>query len=75
MVIASFQKNGSEEVRAQLAHVAGRPIASLRVWETRGGRTFPSPTKGLALSVDHLPALEDAIQKLRAAATNPASFV
>jgi hypothetical protein len=74
MDIAVFQKNGSEEVRAQLATVGGRPVASLRVYETRNGRTFPSRTKGLAFAVESLPALEEAVRELREAAKNPASF-
>lgn len=74
MDVAVFQKNGSEEVRAQLATIGGRPCASLRVYETRNGRTFPSRTKGLAFSIDALPALEEAVQALRAAALDPASF-
>lgn len=75
MLIASFTKNGSEEVRAQLQMHQGRPTASLWVFGANGdGSAYPKKGKGIALSADLLPALEDAVQKLRAAAANPASF-
>lgn len=75
MDIATFPKNATQEVRAQLVMLDGRPFASLRVFAaTRDGKGCPTK-HGLALSVDSLPALEEAVQKLRAAATDPASFL
>lgn len=72
MLIASFPKNGSEEVRAQLQMHEGKSTASLWVFGvTTDGRGYAKKGKGIALSADLLPALEDAVRQLRAAAADP----
>ena len=74
MVVASFPKNGSEEVRAQLGEYRGRSVASLWVFAvTRNGDSVPTK-HGLSLAVESLPALEEAVRALREAAKHPASF-
>jgi hypothetical protein len=74
MVVATFAKNATQEIHAQLTEYKGQRVASLWVFAaTTNGK--PVPTKsGLSLSVDSLPELEEAVQALRAAASNPASF-
>jgi hypothetical protein len=74
MIVATFPKNATQEVRAQLGEYRGHPTASLWVFvATRDGETIPTKY-GLSLGVESLPALEEAVQKLRRAAQDPASF-
>jgi hypothetical protein len=74
MLVATFPKNASHEVRAQLGTYAGRPVVSLWVFAaTREGE--PVATRyDLSLGVESLPALEEAVHALREAAKNPAAF-
>lgn len=66
-VVCEFPKNQREVVRAVLGDVKGTPTASLWVFApTRSGAFVPTK-KGLTLSVDSLPQLEDAVRQLRAA--------
>jgi hypothetical protein len=67
-LVACFGKNTREEVRAALTAFGGYRLADLRIWvEDREGE--PCPTKkGLAVRVEHLPALRDAVEALIAAA-------
>lgn len=67
-VVAEFVKNGSEIVRATVQEYDGRPVIDLRVFAARATGE-PVPTrKGLTLSRDKLPQLEDAVRALRAVA-------
>lgn len=58
VIISEFRKNATESVRVTLDEYNGRPIVGVRVWfrpddgaELRPGRA------GIAMSVQHLPAL------------------
>ena len=73
MIVHSFPKNATQEVRAALGEYRGCRVASL--WVFAASRDGIVPTRhGLSLSVESLPQLEAAVQKLRAAAIDPASF-
>lgn len=66
-VVCEFSKNQREVIRAQIGEFDGKPVASLWVYaEARSGGMFPTK-KGLSLSTDSLPQLEDAVRQLRAA--------
>ena len=74
MLVATFPKNNSQEIRAQLGTYAGRPVASLWVFAATTDGEPVATRYGLSLGVESLPALEDAVHKLREAAKNPAAF-
>lgn len=65
--VCEFPKNDREVVRAVLGDVNGRPTASLWVFVPTTSGTFIPTKKGLSVSVDSLPQLEDAVRQLRAA--------
>jgi hypothetical protein len=66
--VYAFRKNAREEVRASLSTYHGYRLADLRVFvEDEAGNWIPT-RKGLAVRVEDLPALRDAIDALRAAA-------
>ena len=67
-VVCEFPKNQSEVVRAVLGDVNGRPTASLWVFVPNRAGAYVPTRKGLSLSVDSLPQLEDAVRQLRKAA-------
>ena len=63
-VVYAWPKNSLEEVRATLSTFKGRRLADLRVWTTDEDR----PTKkGLAVRVEDLPRLLEAVEALIAA--------
>lgn len=65
-VIHEFPKNNREVVRATLGEIDGRRVAAL--WVFASTTTGMVPTKkGLSVSVDALPELEEAVRHLRAA--------
>lgn len=66
-VVYEFPKNKRETIRAQLGEFAGRPIASLWAFtRSSTGEMQPCKGKGLVLSQDCLPELEEAVKALRA---------
>lgn len=67
-VVASFSKNSSEEVRAQLTSYRGYDLIDLRVWALRGeGLEGIATRKGLTLSIELLPELKKAVVALEKA--------
>lgn len=67
-VVCEFPKNQREVVRASLGEFDGRAVASLWVFAPHISGDLVPTKKGLSLSVDALPQLEDAVRQLRAAA-------
>ena len=67
-LIASIRKNTSEELRVSLDEYAGRDLLSLRVWYTANDGTQRPGKAGVALRVDALPELREAIIKAEAEA-------
>jgi len=66
--VYAFRKNAREEVRASLSTYRGYRLADLRVFvEDEAGNSIPT-RKGLAVRVEDLPALRDAVDALLAAA-------
>ena len=68
LLVARFQKNASEEVRAQIIKYKGHDLIDVRVWVPRQDRPGENPTKkGLTLNIELLPQLKDAVLKLETA--------
>ena len=64
-VVHEWTKNRRELVRASLDDVGGRAVANFRVYAlSRAGEWLPT-YKGLAISADQLPELEEAVRRLR----------
>ena len=64
--VFAWRKNGREEVRAFLGEYEGTPTANVRVfYQARSGDWLPSK-KGISVSVEQLPELEEAVRRLRA---------
>ncbi|TCR60957.1 PC4/YdbC family ssDNA-binding protein [Bosea sp. BK604] len=61
-LIATIEKNRTEQIRVSLAHFSGHDICSVRVFfEADDGTWRPSPKAGLAFKVDKLPGLVEAL--------------
>ncbi len=63
-IVHEFRKSATERVLAYLSEYHGRPLANIRVWfEDADGNLRPTK-KGLSISVDRIPDLEEAVRKL-----------
>lgn len=67
-IVARFEKNSKEEVRAVLTEFRGHRVADLRIYfrPDKGGEMIPSK-KGLSLTLDLLPELKQAVLALEEA--------
>jgi hypothetical protein len=63
--IATIEKNAIEQLRVELSEYQGHNLISLRIWANYDSSTDDKhPTKkGLALRVEKLPELIEALQK------------
>ena len=66
-------KNSAETVRCGLSTFRGHRLADIRVWVEREHGQFVPTRKGIALSVDLLPDLAEAIQLLQEAVKEAAA--
>ncbi|MGV8074932.1 MAG: transcriptional coactivator p15/PC4 family protein [Syntrophobacteraceae bacterium] len=64
-VVHSFPKNPLEEVRASLTVYKGKQYVDLRIYYRGDDGEFHPSKKGLTVSLDLFPELEEAVQKLR----------
>lgn len=64
-LVHSFPKNPLEEIRASLTVYKGKQYADLRVYYKGDDGEFHPSKKGLTLSLDLFPDLEEAVRKLR----------
>lgn len=69
ILVAKFQKNSDEEVRAQITTYKGHNLIDLRVFAMKRDGEVPT-RKGLTISVDLLPELKEAVISLEAALKN-----
>jgi len=67
IVVTSFKKNSSEEVRAQLTNYKGHDLIDLRVFVFKKDSECVATPKGLTLNVDLLPELKKAVLALEKA--------
>lgn len=64
-VIARFNKNSSEEIKASLTEYGGKKLADIRVWVKNGEDGAEIPTrKGISITRNLLPELREAVGKL-----------
>ena len=62
-LIATFDKNASEEVRVQLREFRGHQLLDMRVYFRPDDGSEPRPTrKGLSVSINLMPKLLEAVQ-------------
>ncbi|MCE5243637.1 MAG: transcriptional coactivator p15/PC4 family protein [Syntrophobacteraceae bacterium] len=64
-LVHSFPKNPLEEIRASLTVYKGKEYVDLRVYYKGDDGEFHPSKKGLTLSLDLFPDLEEAVRKLR----------
>lgn len=64
-LVHSFPKNPLEEVRASLTEFKGKQYVDLRIYYRGDDGEFHPSKKGLTLSLDLFPELEEAVQKLK----------
>jgi hypothetical protein len=70
IIIAEWARNSREVVRVALDQYNGRHTVNARVWYRDADDDLRPGKSGLALSIKHLPALADALQKaMREAST------
>jgi hypothetical protein len=62
-IVYAWPKNGREEVRATLTEYRGYRLADLRVYADDDGQDVPTK-KGIAVRVEDLPRLRDAVEAL-----------
>jgi hypothetical protein len=67
-IISEWTINSRERMRVRLDTYQGRDIIDLRRWFSTGGDEY-RPGRGLTVSVRHLPALAEALQRALADAT------
>lgn len=65
-VVHSFPKNPLEEVRASVSVYKGKQYVDLRIYYKGDDGEFHPSKKGLTLSLDLFPELEEAVEKLSA---------
>ena len=63
-VVHSFPKNPLEEVRASISVYKGKQYVDLRIYYKGDDGEFHPSKKGLTLSLDLFPELEEAVGKL-----------
>lgn len=68
LLVFSFPKNSREEVRATLSLYRGYRLADVRVWTADEDDVDHPTRKGIAVRVEELPKLREAIDALIAAA-------
>lgn len=62
-LVSAFYKNSKEQVHVILKDFKGRDLIDLRVFWTQDGRAWHPSKKGIAMSVEKLPALLAALHK------------
>ena len=67
VLVHSFPKNPLEEVRSSLTVFKGKQYVDLRVYYKGEDGEFRPSKKGLTISLDLFPELEEAVSKLREA--------
>ncbi|HOV86082.1 MAG TPA: transcriptional coactivator p15/PC4 family protein [Syntrophobacteraceae bacterium] len=63
--VYSFPKNPLEEVRAGLTVFRGKQYVDLRIYYKGDDGEFHPSKKGLTLSIELFPELEEAVKRLR----------
>ena len=66
-VIYTFPKNRHEQVKAYFQAYKGSNLVHLRVFDTAADGTEQPTTKGIALRINQLPQLHEAVEALVAA--------
>lgn len=64
-LVYTFPKNPLEEVRASVTVFKGKQYVDLRIYYKGDDGEFHPSKKGLTLSLDLFPEIEEAIRKLR----------
>ncbi len=64
-IVHTFPKNPLEEVRASLTVYKGKQYVDLRIYYKGDDGEYHPSKKGLTLSLDLFPDLEEAVQKLK----------
>ncbi len=64
-LVYTFPKNPLEEVRASLTIYRGKQYVDLRIYYKGDDGEFHPSKKGLTVSLDLFPELEEAMRKLR----------
>lgn len=65
ILVHSFMKNALEEVRVSVSAYKGKKYVDLRVYYQDDNGEYKPSKKGIAISPDLLPELENAIGKLK----------
>jgi len=65
ILVHSFPKNPLEEVRASLTVFKGKKYVDLRIYYKGDDGEFHPSKKGLTLSIELFPELEEAVKRLR----------
>lgn len=66
-IICDIPKNAREVIRVELDEYEGHQLVAARIWYSDDGGLKPT-RKGLSVSVKHLTALREAIEKAEAEA-------
>lgn len=61
--IADIAKNKSEIVRVELSEFKGKKLINVRVWYLNEEKEYAPTKKGVALSIDQLAELRNALEK------------
>ena len=63
-LISEFQKNAIEKVRIFLREYRGKKLVDIRIWvEREKGELIPTK-KGLSLTIEKYPSLQEALKSL-----------
>ncbi|AMJ61973.1 transcriptional coactivator p15/PC4 family protein [Bosea sp. PAMC 26642] len=76
LILSQWAKNQREVVRVALEEFNGKPIVNIRTWyRPEGGDDLRPGKSGIAMSVQHLPALAAAINGALGVATERGDIV
>lgn len=64
LLVATFPKNAREEVRISLSQYGGHNLANLRVWYQADDEQMKPGRHGLAIRLEKLAELRDALDRL-----------
>ncbi|MCS6985638.1 MAG: transcriptional coactivator p15/PC4 family protein [Leptospiraceae bacterium] len=63
-IIAEWDKNKVEKIRISLGKYKGKKLLDIRVWFLTEGNNYAPAKKGIALPVEQLPQLMEALAKV-----------
>ncbi len=62
-IIAEFEKNRTEKIKVSLSEFKGKKLVDIRIWYLNDDNEYAPSKKGVAISLELLPQLIEALQQ------------